>query len=226
MTTRALVAATLFTAIAASSCGGGGEGESPSRPTNPAVTVRFIGPDGTPYAPKEVILFHIGVGDLFPMKTWDDGVTTDLGVELVPGGTYDVRADGWGRRGVFADTVIRFTAPEEPVDLGTFDLRPLAISMTAPAPNTDLTSYPVEFTWSAYANSAATQQLMICAERLGNGCVNLRNFAGTTYSLSSAEKTDSIAGRAANWQLELKFTTAEGYQVSHYTQVVPFTFPD
>ncbi len=83
MNTRVLVAATLLASIAATSCGGG-EGASASRPTKPAVTIRFIGPDGNLYAPKRVVLFHLGSGgETHPMKTWEDGVTTDLGVELV-----------------------------------------------------------------------------------------------------------------------------------------------
>ena len=228
MNTRVLLAATILASIAATSCGGGGEGGGAVRPTNPAVTIRFIGPDGAAYAPKELVLFHYGVGDEFPMKTWEDGVTTDLGVQLVPGDLYDVMAYSRGRQGVFGSTTIRFTAPEGPIDLGTFDLRPLGITLISPAAGAVVTSYPVEFTWTAYENPDADQVLRICAELIGNGngCVRHTIFEGTSYSLTAAEKADAFAGRSANWSINVSFTTTEGHEVWYYGQAARITLPE
>ena len=224
MNTRVLITA-MLASIAAISCGGG-EGASASRPTNPAVTIRFIGPDGNLYAPKRVELFRLGSGgESQPMKTWEDGVTTDLGVELVPGDIYDVLTGSSGERDLFEDTALRFTAPEGPVDLGTLDLRALGLTMISPARGAVLTSYPVEFSWTAYTNTAADQELNVC-ERLGSGCAGAWNFSGTSYSLTEAEKTESIQGRAASWWLYYTFTTTEGYEVRMSTLEIPFTLPE
>ena len=228
MNTRVLITA-MLASIAAISCGGGGNGGSAIRPTNPAVTIRYIGPDGNLYAPKRVVLFHLGGdGTTQPMKTWEDGVTTDLGVELIPGDLYDVRADSPGRRGVFADSVVRFTAPEGPIDLGTFDLRPLGITLISPAAGAVVTSYPVEFTWTAYENPDADQVFKVCAELIGNGngCVRHTIFEGTSYSLTAAEKADAFAGRSANWSINVSFTTTEGHEVWYYGQAARITLPE
>ncbi len=134
--------------------------------------------------------------------------------------------DSWGERDVFEDGTLRFTAPEGSIDLGTLDLRALGLTMISPARGAVLTSYPVEFSWTSYTNTAADQELNICAERLGNGCASARHLSGTTYSLTEAEKTESIQGRAASWWLYYTFTTTEGYEVRMSTVEIPFTLPE
>lgn len=226
---RILLPLAALLALAVVSCGGGGDGSDQGpRPTNPAVTVRFVGADGKPFRPDHVELdrFHADHKDdeTWVLGTWDTGEYMDHGeVQLAAGESYTVYAASW-TPGAFNATNIRFTAPMAgTIDLGICDVSTQGISMSSPASGAVLTSYPVNVAWTPMTRSGVTYQLQVDSRLDLKGYLASPSQA-TSYSLTAAN-TAAIGTREVTWRLGVNYKTAEGYTIDQYTIPVPFTLP-
>lgn len=211
--------------------GGGGGGAMQEAPTDRKFTVRLIGPNGEPfYPPGNVMIVNRPIVSedfqTWRLQAWADGVFTDGDKDpltLTPGEQYDLSIGSF-KPGVFFATNVTFTAPADPIDLGTIDLSLNGFSMTTPVKGSTAAAYPVLFAWTPYANPAAQYKVEISNRALKTtGPTNPPT--ATSYSLSASDAA-TLGQRDARWQVTVTFTTPEGYSVTHTSDYVDFTLPE
>lgn len=227
--TRAHALGLLLAAVGAlGACGGE---DTPQRPDNPMVTIRFLGPDGEPFTPR-----HVSLSELKPfgehsmswnLNAWGGDVYTDEGdVQLVPGERYALLLASW-TEGVFDATTIYFVAREGPIDLGTIDLRLHGFSVISPADGITATAYPIDFAWTPYANPAfaqATYEMSLWGYGGARGSVTMRPSLSTAFRLEATD-AERLGSREARWKVYVWLSTPEGFEVQHISKPFVLKLP-